>query len=191
MPTTRRKSAGTAKGRSKAPAKPNQSKLAFHGPISKPTGHDTLDKKSAAAVEKAEKAEAPVAEPILIPEKSTAAATSAAATTTSDLDEEVFPPGLSTLELDEEEMEAWRAAVRKARGIGEARIEEYWEAKERERITPRVHQEGMSMHDKLLADWDVDSRYGVSILLFFFPDFCLPFLKSIGFFCGDCDKCCV
>jgi DNA polymerase delta subunit 4 len=175
MPTTRRKSAGTAKGRSKASTNPNQTKLAFHGPLSKPTGQDDApDKKAATA--KADKLESipvesiPPAASVVVDDDEQEEST-IAPTTKDVVDEDIFPTGLSTLELDEDETETWRAAVRKARGIGQVRIEKYWEAKEKERITPRVHQEEMSMHEKLLADWDIDSRYGVRIT---------PFLVDFG-----------
>lgn len=50
----------------------------------------------------------------------------------------------------------------KAEKTSEAQIGKYWKAIEAERIAPRVHQEGLSLHEKVLRYFDVSSQYGVS-----------------------------
>lgn len=51
----------------------------------------------------------------------------------------------------------------KARSISDAQIKKYWLVKERERKAPRVHQEGLSIQEKLLREWDMSGQYGVSL----------------------------
>lgn len=50
-----------------------------------------------------------------------------------------------------------------ARRITDARIKKYWAAKERERLAPRVHQNDLSLHEKILREFDMSGHYGVSI----------------------------
>ncbi|KAL2044348.1 hypothetical protein N7G274_003053 [Stereocaulon virgatum] len=48
----------------------------------------------------------------------------------------------------------------KAKKIPEAQIRRYWKAKEDERIAPRVHQQGLSLNEKILRHFDLSSQYG-------------------------------
>lgn len=50
-----------------------------------------------------------------------------------------------------------------ARKISQAQINKYWRAKETERKAPRVHQQDLSVHEKILREWDMSGQYGVSI----------------------------
>jgi DNA polymerase delta subunit 4 len=50
-----------------------------------------------------------------------------------------------------------------ARRISDAAIKKYWAAKEKERSTPRVHQQSLGLHDKVLREFDMSSHYGVSL----------------------------
>lgn len=61
--------------------------------------------------------------------------------------------------LDEEE-EARLELEKSARALPETKIKSYWAAKERERKAPRVHQEGLSVREKILREFDLSSRYG-------------------------------
>lgn len=45
----------------------------------------------------------------------------------------------------------------------EAHINKYWKSIEMERMAPRVHQEGLSTHEKILRYFDVSSQYGPCI----------------------------
>lgn len=49
-----------------------------------------------------------------------------------------------------------------ARKITETQVKAYWRAKERERKAPRVHQEGLTVGEKILREWDMSGQYGVS-----------------------------
>lgn len=51
----------------------------------------------------------------------------------------------------------------RARKITDAQIKKYWQAKEAERKAPRVHQEGLSIQEKLLREFDMSITYGVSV----------------------------
>ena len=50
----------------------------------------------------------------------------------------------------------------RARRISETQIKQYWAAKERARKAGRVHQEGLGVREKVLREFDMTSRYGVS-----------------------------
>ena len=49
-----------------------------------------------------------------------------------------------------------------ARKISQTRLSQYWAAKERERKAPRVHQQDLSLQEKILREFDVTNIYGVS-----------------------------
>lgn len=51
----------------------------------------------------------------------------------------------------------------KAEKISDTQIRKYWKAKEDERIAPRVHQQGLSVNEKILRHFDLSSQYGVSL----------------------------
>lgn len=153
MPPRKSTSTGVSRGRPAAKTtKPSQTKLAFHGPVSKKADH-AESKKLASKIEAIETPVAPITS-IDLPTDNLDSSEQ------TDLD--IFPPGLSTLQFDDDEMIAWKEAVHSARKISPARIKSYWTRKEKDRTVARVHQEGMSLHEKLLADWDIDSRFGVS-----------------------------
>lgn len=48
-----------------------------------------------------------------------------------------------------------------ARMTSEAQINKYWRQKEQQRKAPRVHQEDLSVHEKVLREWDMSGQYGV------------------------------
>ena len=50
-----------------------------------------------------------------------------------------------------------------ARRISDAAIKKYWAAKEKQRLAPRVHQGALSLHDKILREFDMSAHYGVSV----------------------------
>ncbi|KAG5918014.1 hypothetical protein E4U42_007037, partial [Claviceps africana] len=51
----------------------------------------------------------------------------------------------------------------RAAEVTDAHINEYWKEIEAERKAPRVHQEGLSVHEKVLRCFDVSSQYGPCI----------------------------
>ena len=52
-----------------------------------------------------------------------------------------------------------------AAGVTDAQIRRYWKAREAERRAPRVHQEELTMEEKILRLWDMSSQYGVGFSL--------------------------
>lgn len=48
-----------------------------------------------------------------------------------------------------------------ARKIPDKQIKAYWAAKEASRMAPRVHQGNLSVHEKCLREWDMQTRFGV------------------------------
>jgi DNA polymerase delta subunit 4 len=50
----------------------------------------------------------------------------------------------------------------KASKVTAAQIKRYWRDREAERRAPRVHQEDLSVEEKVLRLWDMSSQYGVS-----------------------------
>ncbi|KAI6837990.1 hypothetical protein KC340_g11966 [Hortaea werneckii] len=50
-----------------------------------------------------------------------------------------------------------------ARKISDTQIKRYWRAKEQERLAPRLHQEDMSVHERILREWDMSGQYGPCI----------------------------
>ncbi|KAH7063384.1 DNA polymerase delta, subunit 4-domain-containing protein [Macrophomina phaseolina] len=51
----------------------------------------------------------------------------------------------------------------KASRVSEAQIKKYWKEKERARKAPRVHQEDVSLHEKVLREFDTSGQYGPCI----------------------------
>jgi DNA polymerase delta subunit 4 len=51
---------------------------------------------------------------------------------------------------------------KRARKITETQIKKFWREKESARLVPRVHQEDLAVHERVLRLWDVSGEYGVS-----------------------------
>lgn len=67
------------------------------------------------------------------------------------------------IEVEEPEPEPEKSEVEiQAEKISQAQIGRYWKGIEKERRAPRIHQEGLSDHEKILRYFDVSSQYGVS-----------------------------
>ncbi|KAH7089066.1 DNA polymerase delta, subunit 4-domain-containing protein [Paraphoma chrysanthemicola] len=47
-----------------------------------------------------------------------------------------------------------------ARRVTDAAIKKYWAAKEKQRVAPRVHQQDLSLHEKILREFDMSGQYG-------------------------------
>ncbi|KAL5115661.1 hypothetical protein ACEQ8H_006460 [Pleosporales sp. CAS-2024a] len=47
-----------------------------------------------------------------------------------------------------------------ARRIPDAAMQKYWAAKEKQRMAPRVHQAELSVHEKILREFDMSAQYG-------------------------------
>ncbi|KAA6406703.1 MAG: hypothetical protein FRX48_09426 [Lasallia pustulata] len=55
------------------------------------------------------------------------------------------------------------AEEERAAKVSEAQIKRYWKGKEDERKAPRVHQQDLSLHEKILRHFDLSSQYGPCI----------------------------
>ncbi|MCJ1435258.1 hypothetical protein MMC27_004630 [Xylographa pallens] len=51
-------------------------------------------------------------------------------------------------------------AEAKATKITDAQVKRYWKKKEEERKAPRVHQQGLSVEEKVLREFDLSSQFG-------------------------------
>lgn len=65
-------------------------------------------------------------------------------------------------EEEEEEVPEKSEVEIKAEKVSQAQIGKYWKGIEKERSAPRIHQQGLSDHEKILRYFDVSSQYGVS-----------------------------
>ncbi|KAF2121474.1 DNA polymerase delta, subunit 4-domain-containing protein [Lophiotrema nucula] len=141
MPPKRRASANAAKGQ--------QSTLAFHGASNKVT-------KPGARTQNAKKN-------LLTSAAAKSSPVDVADISASDVEEPATAEA-AIIEQTQQEINAQRLQSTpeedKARKISEAKIEEYWEAKQKKRKAPRVHQENLSLHEKILREWDMSGQYG-------------------------------
>ncbi|KAL0940362.1 DNA polymerase delta subunit 4 [Colletotrichum truncatum] len=139
MPTTRR-STGGARARP-GPVR-GQSTISFSHKVSKPVPKDL--KKATALVSAVERAEQ-------------------AQKKEERVDEiQVDEPETKEDQFREKTPEKSEAVLR-AEKISDAHIKKYWKTIEDERLAPRVHQEGLSLAEKVLRYFDVSSQYGPCI----------------------------
>ncbi|KAK5081930.1 hypothetical protein LTR70_008620 [Exophiala xenobiotica] len=61
---------------------------------------------------------------------------------------------------DDDEDVSFEAAEKQAQKISDAQVKKYWKAEEDLRIAPRVHQENVHLHEKILRHFDLCSEYG-------------------------------
>jgi DNA polymerase delta subunit 4 len=138
--------------------KSSQSTLAFHGAsnkVIKPNTRTPNGKKNVLAeVTKKKQAEPEIIELIDEP-------TTAEAALIDQTKEEVVEAQQAQSTPEEDE----------ARRISDATIKKYWATKEKLRTAPRVHQAELSLHEKILREFDMSAQYGVS-----FPPSPLVFL---------------
>ena len=156
-----------------------QSKLSFHGKPSKVTKPSTAEETKAAKkdpsliedivqTDSKDDDEAEVSE-IVEPEPEEEAAPDPLESTTASVKaEDVLGGraeqsdagavgGLGSGWVGDEEEEA--------RKITDAQIKKYWRSKEQERKAPRVHQQDLTVYEKVLREWDMSGQYGVCVLV--------------------------
>jgi DNA polymerase delta subunit 4 len=143
MPPKRRASSPTAKSQ--------QSTLAFHrgaNKITKPSARAQDTKKSvlSKSATKAIRSEVINLEPI-----EEAKPTTVEADIIDQVEKEVAAQKVENAPEDEA-----------ARRITDASIKKYWTAKEKQRLAPRIHQNDLSLHEKVLREFDMSAQYGVS-----------------------------
>lgn len=148
MPTTRRTTGGA---RARAGPTKGQATISFSNRVTKAVPKDV---KSSIVVPSRQKVDAP-------------------AQKEPEVDNVVSEPEVAEQPKEEEEEEeetlVEEAAVPskteaelKAERTSDAQIGKYWRSIEAQRIAPRVHQEDLSLHEKVLRYFDVSSQYGVS-----------------------------
>ncbi|KAB5586227.1 DNA polymerase delta, subunit 4-domain-containing protein [Coniochaeta sp. 2T2.1] len=140
MPTTRRSSSG------RGPATGKQSKLSFNNRVTKPSAKSAKDKVAPSPLKKE-----------LIQEH-----------IESQKEESVEPEQQIQQEAESEQttgtpVSAKSDAEIKAAKLSDAAITKYWRKVEAERMSKRVHQEELSLGEKVLRYFDVSSHYGPSI----------------------------
>lgn len=146
MSSSKRSTGGT---RARAGPEVGQSTISFASRVTKPVARD---------VKKAALSDGPA------PRKATVEATSppkdeAEDTPVEDVSvEEVEPAEEEQVTPDEEKS----GAELRAEQVSDREIAGYWAKLESERIAPRVHQEGVTLSEKVLRYFDVSSQYGVS-----------------------------
>lgn len=57
----------------------------------------------------------------------------------------------------------------KAKKVTDAQIKRFWKERENERISRRVHQEDLSVEEKVLRFWDMSSQFGVCLSFLCIP----------------------
>lgn len=71
------------------------------------------------------------------------------------------------IDQTKEEVKAQKAEStpeeKEARKVTDAALKKYWATKEKQRMAPRVHQQDLSLHEKILREFDMTGRYGVSL----------------------------
>lgn len=151
MPTTRR-SIGGARG---VPAKGQSTLLSFSNKVTKSVPKDTKKAIISPAVANVE-----VPEPTKEDELATAIIDEPETKETEEQDvgDEEEDEAVPEIEAAPEKSEV---EVR-AEQITDAQIKKYWKSIEGQWSSPRVHQEGLSLQEKVLRYFDVSSQYGVS-----------------------------
>lgn len=147
MPTTRR-STGATRGRT-GPTK-GQSTISFANKVTKSVPKDvkdTLVKPSTTKIE--------------VPERTKPVEKKVEEVVEDPVDEQE-DDDQEEPEIKEEVPEKSEAEI-KAEKLTNSQIDKYWKGIEKERKAPRVHQEGLSVNDKVLRYFDVSSQYGVSV----------------------------
>ncbi|KAF1993703.1 hypothetical protein P154DRAFT_449491 [Amniculicola lignicola CBS 123094] len=140
MPPKRRASGQTAKA--------GQSTLAFHGSANKVTkaGTRVQNAKQNVLEQPATKKDIPTTADVEVEDDNLPTVDSAIADQTEK--EVVAQQITSTPEEDE------------ARLVKTTQIKSYWDKKVAERVTPRVHQEELSLQEKILREFDMSAQYG-------------------------------
>jgi DNA polymerase delta subunit 4 len=142
MPTTRRSSGGRG-----AVSTGKQSKLSFNNRVTKPVPKSVKDSVASSPLkkeliqEKVEKVEKDEAEDIKADEQ---------------LQQETEQQIVS-IDVTKSDAEL------KAAKMSDAAIQKYWRKVEAERMAKRVHQEDLTLSEKVLRYFDVSSQYGVSV----------------------------
>lgn len=139
MPTTRRSTGGA---RAKAGPGKGQSTISFSSKVTKSVPNDT--KKALLADSFVKTADVSLAKPV------------------EDEVDEVEEKVEEEVEPEEESAVPRTDAELRAEKITSAQLAKYWKKIEGQRKAPRVHQQDVTLGEKILRYFDVSSQYGVS-----------------------------
>ncbi|KAF2188225.1 hypothetical protein K469DRAFT_748568 [Zopfia rhizophila CBS 207.26] len=128
--------------------KATQSTLAFHGASNKVTKPGTRPQsKKDLLAEPA--AKSPKPEVVDVSTTDETEPTTAEAAIIEQTEQEVVAQKVSSAPEDDE-----------ARRISETMLQKYWTEKEKSRQGPKVHLQDLSLHEKILRNWDMSGQYG-------------------------------
>lgn len=142
MPTTRRSTGGA---RARPGPNKGQSTISFSNRVTKAVPKDV---KNSIVVPSRQKIDAPAEKELAVED------VIADEQPEEDDEDDEAVEAVVVLEKTEAELKAGK--------MSDAQIGKYWKSIESERIAPRVHQEGLSLNEKVLRYFDVSSQYGVS-----------------------------
>jgi DNA polymerase delta subunit 4 len=152
MPASKRRTSGGPTTASKSKSK-SQSTIAFHGKSNKVT------KPSTGLTSNKTKKDPGLLDSISQTDLS------------AEADPDLKEPTTAEVSIAEQAEAEAQAPVtpeeEEASQVKEAQIKKYWREKENLRKAPRVHQEGLSLHEKVCREFDTNGRYGVCILASF------------------------
>lgn len=133
-------------------AKSQQSTLAFHGGANKVTkpGARSQDTKKQILSKSAPKAIEPAV--ISLETVEDTKPTTVEADIIGQVEKEVAAQKVEIAPEDEA-----------AKRVTDSTIKRYWAAKEKQRLAPRAHQTDISLHEKILREFDMSAQYGVSL----------------------------
>jgi DNA polymerase delta subunit 4 len=173
MPTTRRSSSGRA-----AVATGKQSRLSFSNRVTKPVPKSAKDSVVAAS--------SPLKKELVHQPK-------VEKDDDDDHDKEAVDDEISVKADEQLQRETEQQIVHvdvtksdaelKAAKLGDAAVQKYWRKVEAERMSKRVHQEDLTLSEKVLRYFDVSSQYGVSFSLGFLSH---PLCVFASWFDGMC-----
>ncbi|KAL2356759.1 DNA polymerase delta, subunit 4-domain-containing protein [Cryomyces antarcticus] len=148
MPPRRRVSSGPTAASNRA-----QATLSFHGKSNKVT------KPSLTASNKTKK-DPTVVEAITGTNLNASANSDLAAPTTAEV---AIAEQAKQKPVKQEAPEKRTAEDEEALRVSDAQVAQYWRGKEKSRMAPRVHQEGLGLWEKVLREWDMSGQYGPCI----------------------------
>ncbi|KAF5666776.1 GTP-binding protein beta subunit [Fusarium denticulatum] len=149
MPTTRR---SAASARSRGPPAKGQSTLSFSNKVTKPVPKSAKKSAISASISKLDPSQHATqreVEDIVVNDHESTEVDKEEVEAVTDI--EVVPePAKSELELQAEK-------------VTDTQIKKYWKSIEDQWTTPRLHQQGVSLSEKVLRYFDVSSQYGPCI----------------------------
>ncbi|KAK5288820.1 hypothetical protein LTR16_003219 [Cryomyces antarcticus] len=148
MPPRRRVSSGPTAASNRA-----QATLSFHGKSNKVT------KPSLTASNRTKK-DPTVVEAITRTNLNASANSDLAAPTTAKV---AIAEQARQKPVKQEAPEKRTAEDEEALRVSDAQVARYWRGKEKSRMAPRVHQEGLGLWEKVLREWDMSGQYGPCI----------------------------